>query len=137
MKYCCQWHCMHTIKTKCIHNFEPSPCFSIFHKLDKNGLIVEFSNYNHLECRNIVIHCQQIKNLYIQSEAVVVMIEWELDLQLPVQSVLITTKVVSSNKTQVYSTKYYVINFVSDLRQVSGFLQDTRFPPPIKLTAMI
>jgi hypothetical protein len=27
-----------------------------------------------------------------------------------------------------------VIKFVSDMRQVSGFL---RFPPPIKLTAMI
>ena len=27
--------------------------------------------------------------------------------------------------------------FVSDLRQVSGFLQVLQFPPPIKLTAMI
>ena len=31
----------------------------------------------------------------------------------------------------------YVINFVSDLQQVSGFLWVLRFPPPIKLTAMI
>ena len=137
MNYCCQWHCTHTIKTKCIHNFEPSSCFTIFHKLDKNYLIVEFSNYNHLEQRNIVIHCWQKKNLYIQSEAVVVMIEWQLDLLLPVQSVPITTKVVSSNKIQVYSAKHYVINFVSDLRQVGGFLQGTRFPSPIKLTATI
>ena len=30
--------------------------------------------------------------------------------------------------------QHYVIKFVSDLRQVSGFL---RFPPPIKLTATI
>ena len=30
--------------------------------------------------------------------------------------------------------QHYVIKFVSDLRQVSGFLQ---FPPPIKLTATI
>jgi len=30
--------------------------------------------------------------------------------------------------------QHYVIKFVSDLRQVGGFL---RFPPPIKLTAMI
>jgi len=29
--------------------------------------------------------------------------------------------------------QYYVIKFVSDLRQVGGFLQVLRFPPPIKL----
>jgi hypothetical protein len=28
------------------------------------------------------------------------------------------------------------MKFVSDLRQVSGFLQVLQFPPPIKLTAM-
>ena len=50
-----------------------------------------------------------------------------LDLQLPMQSVPITTKIVSSNPT-------YVITFVSDLRQVGGFL---RFPPPLKLTFTI
>jgi len=32
---------------------------------------------------------------------------------------------------------YYVIKFVSDLRQVGGFLRVLRFPPPIKLTATI
>jgi hypothetical protein len=31
----------------------------------------------------------------------------------------------------------YVIKFVSDLRQVGGFLRVFRFPPPIKLTATI
>jgi hypothetical protein len=33
----------------------------------------------------------------------------------------------------------YMIKFVSDLRQVGGFLRVRvlRFPPPIKLTAMI
>ena len=31
----------------------------------------------------------------------------------------------------------YVIKFVSDLRQVGGFLRVHRFPPPIKLTATI
>jgi hypothetical protein len=51
----------------------------------------------------------------------------------------ITTKVVSSNPVhgEVYSIQHYVIKFVSDLRQVSGFLRILRFPPPIKLTAMI
>jgi len=35
---------------------------------------------------------------------------------------------------EVYSIEHYVIQFVSGLRQVGGFL---RFPPPIKLTAML
>jgi hypothetical protein len=40
-----------------------------------------------------------------------------LDLQLPVQSVPITTKVVSLNPVhcEVYSIQHYVIKFVSDL----------------------
>ena len=53
-------------------------------------------------------------------------------------SVPITTKVVSSNPIhgEVYLI-YYVMKFVSDLQQVSGFLQVLRFPPPIKLIATI
>jgi hypothetical protein len=49
---------------------------------------------------------------------------FSLDIQLPVQSVPITTKVVGSNPVlgEVYSIQHYVIKFVSDLRQVSGFL---------------
>ena len=55
------------------------------------------------------------------------------------ESVPITTKVVSSNPVhgEVYSIQHYVIKFVSDLRQVGGFLWVLRFPPPIKLTATI
>ena len=50
-----------------------------------------------------------------------------MDLQLPLQSVHITTKVVSSHPVhgEVYSIQHYVIKFVSDLRQVSGFTPDT------------
>jgi hypothetical protein len=57
---------------------------------------------------------------------------------LPVQSVPITTKVVSLTPVhgEVYSIQHYVIKFVSDLRQVGGFLSVLWFPPPIKLTAM-
>jgi hypothetical protein len=33
--------------------------------------------------------------------------------------------------------QHYVIKFVSDLRQVCGFLRVLQFPPPIKLTATI
>jgi hypothetical protein len=49
--------------------------------------------------------------------AIVAVIVWYVDLQLPVQSVPITTKVVSSNPIhgEVYSIQHYVINFVSDL----------------------
>jgi len=35
------------------------------------------------------------------------------------------------------SVQHYVIKFVSDLWQVGGFLRVFRFPPSIKLTAMI
>ena len=52
-----------------------------------------------------------------------VVIVWYFDLQLPVQSMHITTKVVSSNPVhgEVYSIQHYVIKFDSDLRQVGGF----------------
>ena len=58
-------------------------------------------------------------------------IVWQLDLQLPVQSVPITTKIVNSNPTrgEVYSIHQYVIRFIYDLRQVVGFLQVLWFPP--------
>jgi hypothetical protein len=51
----------------------------------------------------------------------------------------ITTKVLSLNPApgEVYSIQHYVIKFVSDLRQVGGFLLVDWFPPPIKLTATI
>jgi hypothetical protein len=52
------------------------------------------------------------------------------------QSVPITTNV-ESRSWEVYSIQYYVIKFVSDSRQVDGFIQLFRFPPPNKLTAMI
>jgi hypothetical protein len=55
----------------------------------------------------------------------------------PLQFVPITPTVVSSNPVhgEVYSIQHYVIKFVSDLRQVGGFLRVLLFPPPIKLTA--
>jgi len=59
----------------------------------------------------------------------VVVILWYLDFQLPVQSVPITTKVVSSNSTHddVYSMiQHYVIQFGSELRQIHDFLRFLR-----------
>ena len=64
---------------------------------------------------------------------------WKLDIQLPVPSVTITTKVVSSNPShgEVYSIQHNVIKVVGDLQQVGGFFRELRFPPPTKLIAMI
>ena len=55
-------------------------------------------------------------NIYIFSTIVVVIVWW-LELQIPMQSVPITTKVVSLNTVhgEVYSLQHYVIKFVSDL----------------------
>ena len=65
-----------------------------------------------------------------------VLIVWELDLQLPMQTMSMTTNVVSLNPDHgdVYSIiHHYVTEFVSDC----GFLQVLRFPPPIKLIATV
>jgi hypothetical protein len=55
--------------------------------------------------------------------AIGVVIVWYQYLQLPVQSVPITTKVVSSNpaRGEVYSIQHFVIKMVSDLRHVGDF----------------
>jgi len=51
------------------------------------------------------------------------------------QSVPITTNVSSNpGHFESYSIQHYVLKFVSDLRQISGFLW---IPAPIKLTATI
>ena len=54
-----------------------------------------------------------------------IVIVWQLDLQLPLQSVSITTNVVSANHVhgEVYSIQHYVIKLISDLRQLGGFLR--------------
>jgi hypothetical protein len=39
--------------------------------------------------------------------------------------------------SEVYSIQHYVIQFVSDLRQVCGFIRVLQFPPPLKLATMI
>jgi hypothetical protein len=86
----------------------------------------------------MIIERATVNALCGHSGVVVVVIVWYLDLQLPVQSVPITTNIVSSNLVhgEVYSIQHYVIKFVSDLRQFGVFLRVLRFPPPIKLTSM-
>ena len=73
----------------------------------------------------VVFHLTAIiRSSMIRRRAIMTVIVWSLDLQLPMQSVSITTKVVSSNPAygEVYSTQHYVIKFVSDLQQVGDFL---------------
>jgi hypothetical protein len=53
---------------------------------------------------------------------------------LPMQSVPITTDVVTSTRSG-RGVRHYVIHFVSDLRQVGGVIRVLQFPLPIKLTA--
>jgi hypothetical protein len=62
-----------------------------------------------------------------------------MDLQLPMQLVPITTKVVSSNHAhgEVYSIQHHEIKFVNDLRQVGGFIRVLLFPPPILTLTII
>ena len=61
-----------------------------------------------------------------------------LSYKLYMQSVLITTKVVSSNPTygEVHSIQPYAIKIFSEFGQVVDFFR-TRFPQLIKLTATI
>jgi hypothetical protein len=66
-----------------------------------------------------------------QVGVVVVVSVWQLDIQLPVQSVPINIH------REMYSIQHYVIKFASDLWQVGGFLRSLRFPPLIKLTTTI
>ena len=69
----------------------------------------------------------------------VVMIKWQLDLKLPMQSVPITTNVVGSHPAhgKVYSIQLYMIHVFSDLRQDDGFLRVPRSLQAIKLTDMM
>ena len=94
------------------------------------------SEYGQIQPRDRYIYSFSIdifvRNAICQG-AVMVVIVWCLDLQLPAQSVSITINVVSSNPVhgEVYSMEYYVIKFVS------AFLRALRYPPSIKLTSMI
>jgi len=97
---------------------------------------------NHRNCKyastcNILPMWLNITNLRLTRR--VLLVEQEL-ITLPehLRSPLIF-KVKSSNPVhgEVYSIQHYVKKFVSDLRQVGGFLQVLRYPPTIKLTATI
>ena len=58
-------------------------------------------------------------------------------LQVDKEKLLYNYSSIPNIKKNHWTIQHYVIKFVSDLRQVSGFLQVLQFPPPIKLTAII
>jgi hypothetical protein len=66
-------------------------------------------------------HCESVMNVTNDENYT----DGLLGFQLPVQSVPITTKVVSSNPVhgEENSMQHYVIKFVSDLQQVGSFLR--------------
>ena len=85
-------------------------------------------------------HSEILNNtISVHSIRVVFVVVFIGHLQLPVQSVPITTEVVSSNPIHgdVYLIQHYVIKFFGDLRQVGGFLRMLRFSPPIKLKTLL
>ena len=71
--------------------------------------------------------------------AIVVLIDWQLDFRLHVQSVTITTNPMSLNPAhgKMYSIQLYMIHFFSELRQDDGLLRVLRFLQTIKLTDKI
>ena len=111
------------IGTRCnpINQFNPSFFYSFpeprkpsFHQLCS----LPFSGFKRLQLAKVSVVVDYIvyHNLLFLGQGVVVyVIAQQLDLQLPVQSVSITTKVVISNPTdgEVYSILHYEINFVS------------------------
>ena len=70
-----------------------------------------------LTTRFLLLSCKYRRNIKKNNGAVVVVIVWLFDLQLPVQSVPITTKVESSNPVhgELYSMQNYVIKLVTSI----------------------
>jgi hypothetical protein len=60
--------------------------------------------------------------------------ERDTDFQRSILSFIISSVIAYiARSDEVYSIKHYVMKFVSDLRQVGGFLLVLWFPPPINM----
>ena len=95
---------------------------SLYKQLSSTGLILFKIKGNQ---NTSLISPQHVNHKYQPYKvAVVAVIIWQLDLPLHMQSVPITTDVVSLNLDQgeAQLIHHYVIKFVSDLRQVGDFL---------------
>ena len=84
---------------------------------------MQMKNINNLTYNIYGISLQYYQNVPYITGAIVTVIVWQLDLQLPVQSVPLTTDFVSSNLDQMRGVQNYAIKFVRDLRQIGGFLR--------------
>ena len=104
-------------------------------KMCHNFLISSIISY----CIKYTSTCECIELSSLMVIERVVVIVWQLDLPLPIQSVPISNNVTSSNSArgEVYSIQHDVITFVSDLLEICGFHLVLCFPPPIKLTETI
>ena len=107
--------------TKCVHLVQRGSTSTSFHQNVTCFPVILLKHYSLGVGQQSLNH----RTIYgLDTGAVVVVIVWQQDLQLTVQSVTITTNVVSSNPVhgKVCSIQHYVMKFVSDLRQVDGFL---------------
>ena len=77
--------------------------------------------------------------IFYEVEAVLLVMLWLLDLQLPVQSVPITTNHMSLNPAhgKMYSIQLHMLHFFSELRQDDGLLRVLQFLQTMKLTDKI
>ena len=88
-------------------------------------------------CRDPHLRIHNNKLFYLKSGAVVAVIVWLLVLHIELPICHISTYhhwCCEFESQSGRGVQHYMIKFVSDLRQVNGFLQVLRFPPPIKLT---
>jgi hypothetical protein len=114
---------------------EPVDYFSQLSTTNTDCLI-DIINLNHLKIATIIrlsIGCDFISSIFIVATFAVIFSRYLYNGCI-LQSVPITNKDVSSNPThgEVHSIQHCVIKFVSDFRQVCGFLWVLWFPPPIK-----
>jgi hypothetical protein len=82
-------------------------------------------------------HCLRLNEVIICQEHVVLCIhityhpQYDQTLELTTLVLIGTNNLYNQCLSVVCSIQHYVIKFVSDLRQVGGFLRVLRFPPPI------
>ena len=103
-----------------------------------NDFVCSIHKQNYMEIRiqnEFMCYMNKDRLMYYHLLGVLlVKIAWELDKQLPMQSVPITTNILSSNPAhdELHKIQPYMITFASDLQQVCSFHRIFRFPPTIK-----
>jgi hypothetical protein len=117
-----------SIRSTCLTKWRQSQCIMGNISHGKPSILTKNNpDVRHFLCANIYIvwpatvHVVYGEYLMYRG-AVVVLIVWWLDLQLPIQSVPISTKIMCSNSAHydVYLKQLYVRKFVNDLPQVGA-----------------